>query len=166
MGRRSKLTPDVQDKIVKAVRDGNWDEVAARAGGLDHSTFYRWLGKGEKATSGIYRDFYDAVKQAEAEHEAEMVGIITAGARGEIVEKQVTTYEYFNRKGAKVTRTTVTEKSGKDASTAIKYLERRHSARWKPRLAVEVDPREALAKLLGVEPDQLPPVANDGAAHG
>lgn len=65
-GRKSKLTPAVQERIVEAIRGGNYAQVAARCAGIDDSTFYRWLEKGEAEEEGAYRDFHDAVKAAEA----------------------------------------------------------------------------------------------------
>ena len=47
MARPTKLTVEVRDRIVAAIRAGNYPEAAAQAAGISPSTFYRWLGRGE-----------------------------------------------------------------------------------------------------------------------
>jgi hypothetical protein len=76
MARPTKLTPEVMDRIVRAVRAGNYPEAAARAAGISPATYYRWMKEGEKASRGIKHDFYEAVRQAEAEAEVEIVARI------------------------------------------------------------------------------------------
>lgn len=73
MGRRSKLTPEVQEKICEYVRQGLTYEIAARAAGISESTFYRWRERGEKARGGKFREFWEALKRAEAEAEQRLV---------------------------------------------------------------------------------------------
>ena len=53
MARPSKLTPELMERIVRAVRAGNYPKVAARAAGISPTTYYRWMSEGEKATRGI-----------------------------------------------------------------------------------------------------------------
>ena len=76
MGRRSKLTPEVQKKICDYIRIGLTYERAALAAGISVATFYNWKARGEKARSGKYFDFLDALHRAEAEGEARHVAII------------------------------------------------------------------------------------------
>ena len=76
MGRPTKLTPDVQERIVQALRAGNYADAAVRSAGIATSTFYRWLERGEDETTGIYREFRDAVRLAEAEAEVHAVAVI------------------------------------------------------------------------------------------
>ena len=75
MGRPTKLNDDVRDKIVSLVRAGNYPEVAAQAAGIDRATYYRWMEKGENS-DGIYSDFRDAIKEAQATAESHAVTII------------------------------------------------------------------------------------------
>jgi transposase len=56
-------------------------EMAARAAGISEATFYRWLQRGENSKSGIFREFCEAVKNAEAEAEAELLSFIIEQAR-------------------------------------------------------------------------------------
>ncbi len=78
-------TPELQDKLVKMIQAGNYAEVAARACGINTSTFYAWLSRGgqgeepfanlakaiEKATAeGELRDFTLIGKHAEKQWQA------------------------------------------------------------------------------------------------
>lgn len=74
IGRSSKLTPEVQKKIVDAVRAGAFLSVAARYAGVSHQTLYNWMERGENCPSrkhkdAIYLDFLEEVMQAEAQAE-------------------------------------------------------------------------------------------------
>lgn len=69
VGRQTKLTPERQEKILTAIRAGNFACVAARSAGIEERTFYRWLERGEQETTGIYCQFRQAVKDAEAHAE-------------------------------------------------------------------------------------------------
>ncbi len=42
-GRKSKLTPETQDKIVSYTRSGAFAWVAAQAAGVGKSTVHRWM---------------------------------------------------------------------------------------------------------------------------
>jgi len=75
-GRKTKLTPGVRDSIIEAIRNGCYIHVAARAAGINPATFWDWIKYGEQQTSGVYHDFYDLVKTAEAACEAESIRII------------------------------------------------------------------------------------------
>ena len=76
MGRKSKLTPEVQEKIVSAVRAGNYSFVAAEFAGIAERTFYKWMEKGEASPRSIYGQFRHAVKGAEREAEVRAVAVI------------------------------------------------------------------------------------------
>lgn len=73
MARPSKLTPEVQKRLVKAIKAGNYYEAACGFAGIHYSTFREWMIKGEKAKSGKFREFYEAIKKAENEAEVRMV---------------------------------------------------------------------------------------------
>ena len=48
MARRTRLTPELIDAIVKRVRVGVFPYIAAQAVGIPKSTFYDWMRRGEK----------------------------------------------------------------------------------------------------------------------
>lgn len=76
MARPTKLTPETQERILKAVRAGNYAEASARSAGIAPSTLYRWLERGSLETEGAHREFHDAVRRAEAEAEVHAVAVV------------------------------------------------------------------------------------------
>lgn len=81
VGRRSKLTPEVREKVLVAIRAGNYLEVAARYAGVSRSTLFSWLERGRKARSGQFLDFLDAVEGAIAQAEVQAVARISAASQ-------------------------------------------------------------------------------------
>ena len=81
MGRRTKLTPEVQDRILQAVRAGLRYREAALAAGIDERTFYNWKRRGEEAKSGIYFQFFQSLKEAEARGELALLARIQAASQ-------------------------------------------------------------------------------------
>lgn len=63
-GAKSKLTPQVQDRIVGVLKICGTVEDACVFAGIALTTFWNWRSKGEVARSGIYKDFLDAVEGA------------------------------------------------------------------------------------------------------
>ncbi len=76
MARATKLTPERGERIEKAVRAGNYLDSAARSAGVHPSTLYRWLQRGDEETEGIYYDFAQEVRRAEAEAEVHAVAVL------------------------------------------------------------------------------------------
>ena len=78
MGRRTKLTPEVQKRICDAIRGGNFFEVACEWAGVDASTGYNWIQRGEgthpsRRKTKQYVEFVDAIRAAEREAEVSLV---------------------------------------------------------------------------------------------
>ena len=80
-GRKTKLTPEVQQRIVQAIRGGNYRDTAAAYGGVEEATLYNWMKWGEERGEGIYFDFFRAVKEAESHAELEMVAQVRLASR-------------------------------------------------------------------------------------
>jgi len=76
VGRPSKLTPEAQERVVQAIRAGNYAEVAAGYAGIHRATYYTWMKKGAEQDEGIYSEFHDAVKGASDSAETRAVAII------------------------------------------------------------------------------------------
>ena len=55
---------------------------AAAAAGISEGTFYRWKSIGEKAKSGKYHEFYEALKSAEARGEMLLLKRIQEASAG------------------------------------------------------------------------------------
>lgn len=72
-GRPTRLTPELQEKLCEAIAEGNYYECACNLVGIRYATFRQWMIWGEDEPSGIYHDFYNAVKLAEAKAESAVV---------------------------------------------------------------------------------------------
>lgn len=82
MGRPTKLTADIQEKVVAAINAGNYQETAAAYAGIGTTTFYRWMEQGaDPDAPQIYRDFREAVENARAQAEVRHVALITQAAQ-------------------------------------------------------------------------------------
>ncbi len=81
MGRKSKLTKELIKDAAKMVAAGNYIKDVYPILGIDESTWYRWLKEGERAKSGIKREFYKAIKKAEKEAIARNVALIQRAAQ-------------------------------------------------------------------------------------
>lgn len=92
-GRSTKLTPEVQQRVVEALRAGNYQDAAAGYAGISHTTFHNWLNRGKeearriadgekpKASEAIYVEFLDAVEKARSEAEVRNVMHIQRAAQ-------------------------------------------------------------------------------------
>lgn len=81
IGRKTKLTPELQEEIIKYIEAGNYAKDACKAVGIGRSTYYYWKEQGEKAEKKLeegkklsdkeneFLDFLDTTRQAEAEGE-------------------------------------------------------------------------------------------------
>ena len=66
--------------ICDAISAGNYDRVAALYAGIDVATYYRWKDLGEQAQTGLFRDFYEAIRKAEAQAQVRNVAIVQRAA--------------------------------------------------------------------------------------
>jgi transposase len=96
VGRPTKITIEIQNEIVRAIRSGNYLETAASYVGLAHSTVRDWVRRGEREASRLEEDvdarpiksetpfmeFSVAIKKAQAAAEIRDVIIIGDAARG------------------------------------------------------------------------------------
>lgn len=120
-GRKTKLTPEKQEIIIKALRAGLSRERAAQLVQINDSTLFRWIERGRKQKKGIYCDFCKVLDYTEAEIELEALETIKRIGKGEqeSTETKITT----NEKG-EVTET-VTTKLSPDWRAIMTWLERR-----------------------------------------
>jgi hypothetical protein len=66
VARPTKLTPEVREAIVKAVRAGAPRSLAARAAGVSEATLHRWLAQGRDEGKGPRHELVKEIEQAEA----------------------------------------------------------------------------------------------------
>lgn len=116
MARPTKLTPELQATVVLAIRSGSYAEVAAVYAGIDESTYYRWMARGQaeldrvserkgrkmRASEAPFCEFCKAVTEASASAEVQAAAIVINSAK-------------------------------KDWKAAAWYLERRNPSRWRRR---------------------------------
>jgi hypothetical protein len=134
--RPTKLTPEVQDRIVAALRAGNYQETAAVYGGIDERTFYRWMEQGAlDDADDIYRQFRQAVEKAKADAEVRDVALIDKAAHDGSWQAAAWKLERkFPNKWGRVNRTEI---SGPDGA-AVK---------------VDIDAKASLLQKLGLDAD-------------
>lgn len=142
IGRETKLTPEVQARIVEALRAGNYVEVACAYGGITRQTYSQWIAKSELPgpRQRAYAAFRAAAEKARSDAEIRNVAMIQRAAQ------DVRTWQ-----------------------AAAWWLERSFPSRWGRvnRTSLELsgpggkpvqvtDARAALLDLLGVEADASP----------
>ncbi|MFC3833492.1 hypothetical protein [Deinococcus rufus] len=77
-GRKTKLTAQLQERFVRAIRAGNWVETCCDYCGINPDSYYEWMKRGTQGGehNAIYRDFKRAVDEARASAEIESVARI------------------------------------------------------------------------------------------
>lgn len=140
-GAPTKLTPELQARLIQYLRQGNYIVTACNAVGIDRTSFWRWMQIGEQETEGIHFEFCNAAKQAMAEGEAEMALRVRSATRDRVVEAAPEGFVLIPSSW----------------QAAMTFLERRYPQRWGRRVqetkhsgSVEVTgAREELARKLG-----------------
>ena len=149
----------VADRIIAAVRAGNYLETAAALAGVRVATIRDWLYTGNATLRALangaeqhelphhhirYAEFADAIARAEAEAEAEDVARLQLLARGQATTTKEVTVERRNADGELVERTTrsETETLAPDSAALRWRLERRHPRRWQGSQRVELTGEE------------------------
>jgi hypothetical protein len=76
MGRKTKLTPEVQNKIIKGLLTGLTIEVACGCAGIHFDSYYEWLNRAKREPDSIFAEFSEAVKEAQNECELNLLRMI------------------------------------------------------------------------------------------
>ncbi len=126
IGRPTRLTSQVQDRLVNALHRGNYFSVACEVAGIGRRTGYRWLKQGEDDLSaGLetpHARFTVAVREAEAVSEDALVDVVgKAAAAGP---------QYW--------------------AAAMTILERRHPSRWRRRADDGVGAKPQITIAIGL----------------
>jgi transposase-like protein len=79
MARKTKLTPEVHQRIVQYVRAGNFRITAAAAAGISPVTLRDWLRRGARGEAP-FDSFREDVDAAEAQAEARLVTLVAKAA--------------------------------------------------------------------------------------
>jgi hypothetical protein len=81
-GQPTKLTPEVTERLVEALKAGNYIETACTYAGIGVSTYHAWVAKAEETGANKdFTDFLDAVKKARSEAEIRNVALIQQAAQ-------------------------------------------------------------------------------------
>lgn len=85
-GRPTKLTPETQDKIIRALQAGNYFNAACKHARIDPRTGHKWMAWGRGHSYGKhqelpqdlepYKEFREAVMRASADAEVHAVAMI------------------------------------------------------------------------------------------
>ena len=73
------FTDETREKILNALRAGNYRVAACKFAGISDETFRVWINAGKRGEPG-YLEFLEQVKQAEAQAEASLVATIRKAA--------------------------------------------------------------------------------------
>ena len=73
MGRKTKLNPELHERIVSYVKAGAYIETAAAAAGISKVTLYDWLKRGAREQQGPFHDFARDIEDAQAQDEIRSV---------------------------------------------------------------------------------------------
>lgn len=130
MGRPTSLTPQVAEKILTAIRKGNYKSTACAAAGIPRSSLHNWEQRAETGEEP-YSSFIDEMRQAEAEAEMALQE------------------EIRNAKPA------ITGVCGPDPWTSRAWImERRWPNKWSGRVKVTVNEEiDSLTKKLARDPE-------------
>ncbi len=79
-GRKTKLTPEVQKKIVEYIRGGAYKAHAAEAAGVSVDAVDNWIRRGEDSDEEPYTEFAAAMRQAQGEDAVRDVQVISRAA--------------------------------------------------------------------------------------
>jgi transposase len=73
MGRRSKYTPDVVQRVTEAIRLGATYEIACQYAGISHTLFHQWM--------NTKVEFLEAVKESEGRGAVQWLAVIEKAAK-------------------------------------------------------------------------------------
>lgn len=83
MANRCKLTPELQDKLCRLIRAGNFAETAAAACGINRDTLREWVKRGAREGAGRYHDLAVAVDEASSIAESRAIALIAKAAESQ-----------------------------------------------------------------------------------
>lgn len=157
-GRPSKLTIDVVDRIVAAIKGGNFRYVAAMWAGVSQRTMHEWMAAGKAKPKGKFGDFRRRVLSAEKEAEITAVNHIRRAAATDPRHAEWWLERKFPQRWGRRERHELTGKGGGPI---------RHESRTTVDLSklsdAEMEALEAIASKL--ENDSEPEVDSDGTSH-
>lgn len=80
MGRKTKLTPELQAQFERMMSNLVPIEAACDALGIHHQTFYNWMERGSRARRGLFFEFFEAITQARGLGEVNLLQTVNKSA--------------------------------------------------------------------------------------
>lgn len=176
-GRKVKVTAG--ERIIEALRIGEYVETAAELAGVSKRTVYEWLKVGAQATDAVERqgrtlksltahqrdcmEFSHAVAEAQALARTDDVATLAELAHGG--RQIVTTTVKRDAEGKVVEHTTRTETAQPNAAVLMWRLERRHPEDW-GRRRIEISGPDGEAIPLEVRASSLVAALRQHQGHG
>jgi hypothetical protein len=124
-GRKSKLTPELIEKISQLIQLGNYVKVACAACGISETTYFNWVRDAQRLIEQ-YGDDPDKWPDELPEHDARLLQFLLSVERA---DAEAEAYAVGMMRQA----------MPKHWQAAATWLERRHSSRWRRRAQVDVD---------------------------
>ena len=81
MARSTKLTKEIQDRIIQAIQTGATYEICAQYAGIGASTLYLWMKQGREKKSKATIEFLENIKRAESRGAIANLGLIQKAAQ-------------------------------------------------------------------------------------
>lgn len=168
-GRKTRLTPEVQEQIVGYVLEGNYFSTACELAGIPAKTGKDWLVRGrgddpDRADSEPFASFAVAVTQAQAQAERDAIARIKEAAQGRRVIRSKTVRKVYRdpegNENAEST-TEIVETTNYDWRADAWILEHRHPERWGNQRMAEIEAWKVL-----IEAGQVPEAVIDALLEG
>jgi hypothetical protein len=123
MGRKSKLTEEIEKRTCNNNKLGLKYEQAALAAGTTERTLYNWKQRGEKAKSGKYFQFVQSLKKAGAEGEGVLLTRIQQEAKEGTWQAAAWILERRHpERWARTTKNEITGKDGDRMKVEVEYI--------------------------------------------
>lgn len=119
-GRPTKLTSEVQHRIVQAIQAGNYMETAAAYAGINKSTLYLWLKRGAREKERLEKNSRARMRKAEAPYVKFSNAVEKALAEAEMRDVMI-----------------IGKAASEQWQAAAWRLERKFPQRWGRRVAIE-----------------------------
>ena len=81
MARRTKLTPEIEQRIIQAIQAGGTYQIAAQFAGIGESTLYLWMKQGREGRNKDKIEFLENIKRAESRGAVANLSLIQRAAQ-------------------------------------------------------------------------------------
>ena len=81
IGRKTKLTAEFITDAAKLIAGGNTVATVAAYMGIADSTWYDWMGRGEREKGSLFSEFSEAIKKSQSVAKIAMLSVVTQAAR-------------------------------------------------------------------------------------